>query len=256
MLSQGSDIMRVLLLGGTTEASQLAQALKTAQIDTVFSYAGRTNAPMAQPVPMRVGGFGGVAGLVDYIRTEKISHVVDATHPFAAQMSLNASHACNDLALPLLRLERPEWTPQAGDDWVSVPTIEAACDALPDAPTRIFLAIGRMHVDLFARRPQHHYLLRLVDTPLQTVALPNHTVVVARGPFDVSADTQLLQQHTITHVIAKNAGGIGAVAKVEAARALGLRMIMIARPDLPTGPIAPDAATVLRWLGHKAERGV
>lgn len=248
--------MRVLLLGGTTEAGELAKILQIAGIETVFSYAGRTNAPVAQPVPMRIGGFGGLAGLQEYLRRENISHVVDATHPFAAQMSLNAYRACDSLTVPLLRLERPAWTPQRRDDWVSVADIEAACDALPEAPTCVFLAIGRMHIDLFARRPQHHYLLRLVDAPAQPVGLPNHTLTIARGPFDVFADKRLLMDHNISHVVAKNAGGIGAVAKVEAARALGLRMIMIARPDLPDGPVANDIAAVMRWLDHSAERGV
>lgn len=248
--------MRVLLLGGTTEASALAKTLKAKGIETVFSYAGRTKAPFPQPVPMRVGGFGGVAGLQDYLRAEKITYVVDATHPFAAQMSLNAHNACHSLTIPLLRLERPAWTPQSGDDWISAADIEDACDALPDKPTRVFLAIGRMHVDLFARRPQHHYLLRLVDAPAHPIALPHHTAIIARGPFNISEDTQLLRDYNITHVVAKNAGGNGAVAKVEAARNLGLRMIMIARPELPDGSVASDSTAVMRWLTHCAERGV
>ncbi len=248
--------MRVLLLGGTTEASALAKALKTAEIETVFSYAGRTKTPVAQPIPMRVGGFGGVAGLQDYLHVEKITHVIDATHPFAAQMSMNAHNACHSLAVPLLRLERPAWTSQNDDDWASVSDIEAACDALPEDPARVFLAIGRMHVDLFARRPQHHYLLRLVDAPTHPFALPNHTTIIARGPFNVSEDAELLRDHNITHIVAKNAGGNGAVAKVEAARNLGLRMVMIARPELPDGPVAADSAAVMRWLAHNAERGV
>ncbi len=248
--------MRVLLLGGTTEASRLAKALKTSGIETIFSYAGRTNTPVQQPVPTRIGGFGGVAGLQDYLHTQNISHVVDATHPFAAQMSINAHRACEEIAIPLLRLERPAWAAQVGDDWTSVADIDAACDTLPDTPSCVFLAIGRMHVDLFARKPQHHYLLRLVDAPTLPVALPNHSIVVARGPFNTAADTQLLQDHAITHMVAKNAGGIGAIAKVTAARALGLRMIMIARPSLPQGPVASSSDAVLRWLNHDAERGV
>jgi precorrin-6A/cobalt-precorrin-6A reductase len=248
--------MRVLLLGGTTEASALAKTLKTAGIETVFSYAGRTKTPAVQPVAMRIGGFGGTAGLQDYLRAERITHVVDATHPFAAQMSLNAHNACERLDVPLVRLERPAWTPQRGDNWYPTTDIQAACDALPDEPARVFLAIGRMHVDLFARRPQHHYLLRLVDAPAHPIALPNHTAIIARGPFNVSEDTRLLQEHNITHVVAKNAGGMGAVAKIEAARNLGLRMIMITRPELPKGPVAADSAAVMRWLVHNAERGV
>lgn len=248
--------MRVLLLGGTTEASALAHALHSAGIETVFSYAGRTNAPGAQPVPVRVGGFGGVAGLLDYLMTEGISHVVDATHPFANTMAHNVHHACTARALPLMRLERPAWVAQNGDDWLSVPDIESICGALPDAPSRVFLAIGRMHVDQFARQPQHHYVLRLVDAPSAPIPLPEHTVIVARGPFDVATDTALMREHRIDFVVAKNAGGSGAVAKITAARALGLPVVMIERPARPDCAKAYDVGTVLRWLGHEAERGV
>lgn len=248
--------MRVLLLGGTTEASQLAQALKSAGIETVFSYAGRTNAPVVQPVPTRVGGFGGVAGLRAYLRREKITHVIDATHPFAAQMSTNAHFACTTQGQALIRLERPAWQPHSGDDWHDVATIEAACAALPDTPAHVFLAIGKMHIHKFAQKPQHHYLLRLVDAPQTPLPFPNATVVIARGPFDTADDTALMQAHGITHVVAKNAGGCGAVAKVEVARKLGIAMIMIARPFLPDTLIAPDIETVMRWLGHEALRGV
>lgn len=248
--------MRVLLLGGTTEASALAHALHSARIETVFSYAGRTNAPVTQPVPVRVGGFGGVAGLLDYLMTEGISHVVDATHPFASSMGHNAHQACTVRALPLMRLERPAWVAQNGDDWLSVPDIESICGALPDAPSRVFLAIGRMHVDQFARQPQHHYVLRLVDAPSAPIPLPEHTVIVARGPFDVAADTALMREHRIDFVVAKNAGGSGAVAKITAARTLGLPVVMIERPARPDCAKAYDIGAVLRWLGHEAERGV
>lgn len=248
--------MRILLLGGTTEASQLAKMLDLAGIDTVFSYAGRTNTPISQPVATRIGGFGGVDGLVRYLVSERISHVVDATHPFAAQMSLNAHHATERTRLPLVRLERPAWQPTHSDIWTDVPDIAAACDALPNEATQVFLAIGRMHIDQFARRPQHRYLLRLVDAPTTPIALPNHNIIVARGPFDTAQDTALLREHRITHVIAKNAGGSGAVAKIEAARALGLNLIMIARPDLPNRPVRARAKDIIEWLHHSAERGV
>lgn len=248
--------MRVLLLGGTTEASQLAQALHSAQIETVFSYAGRTNAPVSQPVAVRVGGFGGVDGLATYLENEGISHVVDATHPFANTMGQNAYQACSRTRVPLIRLARPAWRAQAGDHWTHVPDIASACAALPKPATRVFLAIGRMHVDQFAARPEHRYLLRLVDEPEAAIALPEHHVTIARGPFDVSGDIALMKDHRITHVVAKNAGGSGAVAKIDAARALGLRVIMIDRPLRPDVAETADIETVLAWLGHSAERGV
>lgn len=240
---------RILLLGGTTEASLLARALAGAGLDAVFSYAGRTAAPLAQPLPTRVGGFGGVAGLVAYLRAEGISHVVDATHPFAAQMTRNAVAACGIAGVPLLGFERPAWQAGEGDDWLAVPDLACAVAALPAAPARVFLAIGKQHLAGFAARPQHHYLLRLVDAP-GDVPLPRAEVVVARGPFTVEGDTALMQTHRITHVVAKNSGGSGARAKLDAARLLRLPVILIERPQVPARPVAASVAGVMAWLGH------
>ncbi|UWR22331.1 cobalt-precorrin-6A reductase [Sulfitobacter sp. S190] len=248
--------MRVLLLGGTTEASQLARLLKTADIETVFSYAGRTNTPIEQPVPVRVGGFGGEEGFDRYLAQAGITHVIDATHPFAATMAHTVHTVCTARTLPVLRLARAPWQPQAGDDWQSVPDIAAAIGALPDAPASVFLAIGRMHVDQFAAKPAHRYLLRLVDAPQHPPALPQHQIVVARGPFDVAGDRALMKAHGVTHLVAKNAGGTGAVAKITAARALAVRVIMIDRPYRPPVETVTSPEGVLVWLGHSADRGV
>lgn len=248
---------RILLLGGTTEASRLAQALADAGLPAVFSYAGRTEAPVAQPLPMRVGGFGGVEGLADYLTREGISHVVDATHPFAAQMSGNAIAACARTGTALIALERPAWAAHAGDDWTHVPDISAAVAALPDTPARVFLAIGKQTLAPFAAKRQHHYLLRLVDPPEGALPLPQTTVVIARGPFDAGADSDLMRAHGITHIVAKNAGGAGAEAKLTAARALHLPVILIDRPALPPRRVAATVEEVMRWLSHAGtERGV
>jgi len=248
---------RILLLGGTTEASRLARALADAGMDAVFSYAGRTEAPVAQPLPMRIGGFGGVAGLREYLAREGISHVVDATHPFAAQMSRNAIEACAASGTPLLTLERPAWRAGPGDDWQTVTDIEAAVAALPDTPARVFLAIGKQTLAPFAAKPQHHYLLRLVDPPEAALPLTQTSVVIARGPFDVETDTALLRAHAITHIVAKNAGGAGAEAKLIAARALHLPVILIDRPTLPARKVVATVPEVMGWLSHPAtDRGV
>lgn len=243
---------RTLILGGTTEASQLARAMLGR--DAVFSYAGRTEAPVAQPLPTRIGGFGGVDGLAAYLRAENITAVVDATHPFAAQMSRNAIDACTLSGVPLLALQRPAWTAQAGDIWQNVASIDTAIDALPDAPACVFLAIGKQNLAGFAAKP-HHYLLRLVDRP-ESPPLPDCTVVLARGPFDVEGDKALLLQHNITHIVAKNAGGAGAAAKLTAARDLGLPVILIDRPDLPERQVMATVEDVMTWLDHIADRGV
>jgi precorrin-6A/cobalt-precorrin-6A reductase len=247
--------MRLLLLGGTTEASSLAMALAKQGIDAVFSYAGRTAQPVAQPLPMRIGGFGGVAGLMGYVRAEGITHIIDATHPFAAQMSRNAVEASQRCAVPLLALERAAWAAGPGDDWLHVADIAGAVAALPRAPAQIFLAIGKQNLEPFAAKPQHHYLLRLVDPP-GILPLPKATAVISRGPFDVAGDTALMQAHAITHIVAKNAGGSGAEAKLIAARALGLTVILVDRPGLPPRQVVASVAEVMAWLGHSAERGV
>lgn len=249
------------MLGGTTEASQLARALADARVDAIFSYAGRTESPVAQPLPTRVGGFGGVAGLQAWLQAQRITHVVDATHPFAAQMSGNAVQACAAARVPLLAFERPAWRAQAGDQWQCVSDIDGAVAALPQLPARIFLAIGRQHLLPFARCAQHHYLLRLVDA-MPELPLPHAQVVIARGPFTVEGDRALLQEHGITHVVAKNSGGSGAQPKLEAARNLGVPVILINRPTLPERRTAATVAQVMAWLGGNhvetgdPERGV
>lgn len=250
------------MLGGTTEASRLAQALADAQVDAIFSYAGRTESPLPQPLPVRVGGFGGVDGLCAWLQEQRISHVVDATHPFAAQMSRNAVAACAATGTPLLALERSAWQARAGDHWQQVPDMESAVGALPDTAARVFLAIGRQHVAPFLVQPQHWFLLRLVDASLELPPERGH-IVLARGPFTEAADTALLQQHRITHVVAKNSGGSGAEAKLRAARALGLPVILINRPAAPPRPTVARVDEVLQWIagphgstGVVAERGV
>jgi precorrin-6A/cobalt-precorrin-6A reductase len=248
IVNQGSAMTRILLLGGTTEANLMAAAIAKAGLAGVYSYAGRTEAPMGQPIHMRVGGFGGVEGLRVYLVTEGISHVIDATHPFAAQMSTNAVAACKAEGIPLIALERAPWTPGEGDRWTPVRDIAAAVAALEGPAMRVFLAIGRQHIDAFAAQPQHQYLLRLVDAPTGTLPLPQAKVVVARGPFDVAGDTALMQGHETEIVVAKNAGGKGAVAKIAAARALGLPVVMIDRPMIPSRRVAHNVAGVMAWL--------
>lgn len=226
-------------------------------IPAVFSYAGRTHAPRAQPIPTRVGGFGGAAGLARYMQAEHITHLIDATHPFAAQMSRNAVEAAAQADVPVLAFERPAWEPQPKDRWISVADIPAAVAALPTAPARIFLAIGRQHLVDFAERPEHHYLLRLVDAP-ERLPLPGADVIIATGPFSEAGDRALLQRHGIDLIVAKNAGGVGARAKLDAARALGLPVILINRPMAPDRPVAGTVEQVMAWLQgrHVLLRGV
>ncbi|WP_440979307.1 cobalt-precorrin-6A reductase [Sphingomonas pseudosanguinis] len=245
----------ILLLGGTTEASALATALAARGERAVLSYAGRTEHPRAQAIPTRVGGFGGVEGLANYLTREGVTHLVDATHPFAARISANAIAAAERAGVKLLALTRPEWVDGPGDRWTRVADTEQAVAALGHDPARVFLALGRQTIGDFAGVPQHFYLLRFVD-PAEPSALPHHRLVVDRGPFTLASELALLHEQRIDIVVAKNAGGSGARAKLDAARELGLPVVMIDRPFIPPRPQVSSVAAVLDWLDHGVVRGV
>lgn len=247
----------LLILGGTTEATALARRVAEAGIAGTVSFAGRVERPVRQPLPQRVGGFGGVEGLVEYLETHRITHVIDATHPFAAQMSRNAIMACEQADIPLVALTRPAWTEEAGDRWQRVSDTTGAVAALGGPRKRVMLAIGRMHLADFAPNPQHFYLLRLVDPPKGPLPLPETEAIIARGPYSAEADAALMERYGIEIVVSKNAGGTGAYAKIEAARRLGLPVIMIDRPAIPPRQEVATPQEVMDWLVHAGtERGV
>jgi precorrin-6A/cobalt-precorrin-6A reductase len=260
MTSSPSRQQRVLILGGTADANRLATALAGApDIRAVLSYAGRTRNPLPPAIAWRVGGFGGIAGFVDYLRAEKFDRVIDATHPFAAQMSANAITACETAGVPLLALERAPWQRSPGDRWIEVDDVTAAAQALGPEARHVFLGIGRQHLQAFAAHQQHRYLIRLVDPPCDPLPLPNVEVIVARGPFDYAGDRAMLEAFRADIVVARNAGGNAAVAKIEAARDLALPVVMIRRPFIPPRKTVEMVAEVLRWLGQDqspADRGV
>lgn len=250
MINQGSLFMphNLLILGGTTEASALAEYISKTDVKATISYAGRVERVRPQPIEKRIGGFGGIAGLVAYLKSANITHVVDATHPFASQMSHNAIAACAQANIPLVALTRPAWQAQEADQWHEVPNLAAAADALPQENRRIMLAIGRMHLDQFYHKPDHFYLLRLVDAPAIEPAFPDKVIEVSRGPFTAENDTALMRHHKIDMVVAKNAGGKGAYAKIAAARALGIEVIMITRPAITGRDEVASSEAVHQWL--------
>ena len=259
MDNQGKSDMtpNLLILGGTLEATALCARLAELDATATLSLAGRVARPKRQPLPVRIGGFGGIAGLKTFLQETGTTHVVDATHPFASQMSVHAIAACKALGLPLIALTRPPWTEQPGDTWQRVPDIASAVAALNRPAARVMLALGRMHIAAFSPNPQHHYLLRLVDPPDQVLPFPNATTIVDRGPFSVAGDRALMAAHRIDLVVSKNSGGTGAVAKIEATRALGLPVIMIDRPAIPEREEAASVETTLKWLqAHGADLGV
>lgn len=241
-------------MGGTADASLLAAEIARAGIDAIYSYGGRTRAPADQPLPTRIGGFGGASGLADYIRREAITHVIDATHPFAAEMSRNAVAACAETATPLIALERAPWIKASADNWIEVVNVNAAVAALPDAPANVFLAIGRQHIAPFATKSQHAYTLRFVDPPESPLPFAAD-VIVSRGPFTLDGELKMLRMRGIASIVARNSGGDGARAKIDAARMLGLPVIMISRPSLPERLRVESVTEVMQWLGHSTRLG-
>ncbi len=239
------------------QATRLCHRLSELGVQGTVSFAGRVERPVPQPLPKRIGGFGGVDGLVTYMKAEKITHLVDATHPFATQMSANAVAACASADVPLIAFTRAPWTPHAKDNWISVPDTAGAVAALDRPASRIMLAVGRMTLPAFEANPQHFYLLRLVDPPKTTPGFPEHHVIVARGPFTVDGDLALMREYGIELVVSKNSGGTGGVAKIDAARKLGLPVVMIERPALPDRREAYDLEEVVHWMTHaSADLGV
>ncbi|MBL3675017.1 cobalt-precorrin-6A reductase [Paracoccus sp. KCTC 42845] len=248
MIDSHSAIPPTLILGGTTEASHLAQAMADAGLPAILSYAGRVASPRTHPVPVRSGGFGGAEGLAAFLKTNGIGQVVDATHPFAARISGNAALACAAAGVPLCALERAPWIAEASDDWTHVPDIEGAVAALDGPAKRVFLAIGRQHLAGFAHLGQHRFLARMVDAPAADFPLLGAEVIVKRGPFKVEDDMDLMRVHGTELLVAKNAGGAGAEAKILAARALAVPVIMIDRPELPDRPLRRTVTEVMDWL--------
>jgi precorrin-6A/cobalt-precorrin-6A reductase len=237
---------RVLVLGGTGEARRLAEALVAEGVDVVSSLAGRVADPVLPAGEVRVGGFGGAAGLAAWLEAGPVAAVVDATHPFAETMTTSAAEACARTGHPLLRLHRPGWTEQPGDDWRWVDSLEEAAAAVAGF-AHVFVTTGRTGLRAFAGLTQE-VLVRSVDPPEPPLP-PRTTVVLERGPFSVDDELALLREHAVDVVVTKDSGGHMTEAKLVAARALGVPVVLVRRPALP--PRVPAVATVdeaLAWL--------
>lgn len=249
----------MLILGGTTEARSLAACLAgRADLAATLSLAGRTQRPLEQPVPVRLGGFGGAEGLADHLRRNRIDLLVDATHPFAARISANAVRAAEAAEVRLLVLRRPAWTPQDGDRWTEASSVTAAVGLLGSAPRRVFAALGRQELAPLERAPQHFWLLRSVDPVLPPLAVPQAEYLLGRGPFDAAAEEGLLRDNRIDAVLCKNSGGEASHGKIAAARALGLAVFMVTRPAGGASAVG-SIEEILSLIGHRAsvpvERG-
>lgn len=244
---------KILILGGTTEARLLAGRLATrAHLDVTLSLAGRTRDPAPQPVPVRTGGFGGAEGLAKFLSERTIDLLIDATHPYAARMSHNAARASTLAGVPAFALRRPPWTAVAGDRWQVVAGAGEAVAALGATPRGVFLALGRQEIAPFEQAPWHRYVIRSVDPIEPPPALPDVTCILARGPFAEADELALLKHHRIDTLVAKNSGGAATYGKIAAARALGIGVILFARPDTPDMRAVGGIEAALALVDHFA----
>ena len=229
----------------------LAQDLAArADLEVMLSLAGRTVAPARQPVPVRSGGFGGAAGLADYVLKQRLDILIDATHPYASGISANAWAAAQMSSVRFVALRRPPWVAVAGDRWTEVDNVRDAVRALGEKPRRIFVALGRNELAPLVEAPQHFYLIRSVDPVDPPLRLPQATYVTGRGPFAEADEQALIRAHGIEAVIAKNSGGGVTYGKIAAARALGVAVIMLRRPPLPDAPSVATVEEAIAWLDH------
>ncbi|HEY8577909.1 MAG TPA: cobalt-precorrin-6A reductase [Devosia sp.] len=220
--------MKILILGGTTEARALANRLVALGHDVTTSLAGRTQDPLLPQGNLRMGGFGGVQGLAAYLLGAQIEQLVDATHPFAGQMSRNAVAAAEAANISLLRLVRPAWEPALGDAWIYTQGTAEAAAALP-ADACVLLTTGHAGLEHFLERGDCRFLVRIIEAP--AAALPAHArLLQIRPPFHLLDELALMEREAITHLVTKNSGGTQTASKLEAARRLGVKVIMIARP--------------------------
>ncbi|MFE5331152.1 cobalt-precorrin-6A reductase [Embleya sp. NPDC056575] len=245
----------LLVLGGTSDARTLAALVAdTPGLRVVSSLAGRTRAPVLPVGESRVGGFGGIPGLVAWLRDRDVAGVVDATHPFAARISAHAVAACAEVGVPLLRLQRPGWTAVPGDDWHPVDSAEHAARVLPGLARRVFLTTGRLETAPYAHLDHLWFLLRSVEPP--TGALPRACeVLLARGPFTVEDEIALMRDRRVEAIVTKDSGGTQTAAKLTAARELGLPVVLIRRPEATAPEQVADAASAARWVLARAAVG-
>jgi len=239
---------KILILGGTAEGVGVTKVVSEfSGMEPVYSLAGATKSPNLPNCRTRVGGFGGADGLSRYLKQEKIDGLVDATHPYASQMANHATLACEESNIPRIKLLRPAWTPVPGDDWHGVENAVEAAKLIPEIAKRVFLATGHKDLPTFEALSENWFLVRLVDAPKAEISLHKHQLILGRGPFDLEAETQLLRTHKIDAVISKNSGG-STYAKIEAARNLGLPVIMIDRPKPPKGIVVDSLDDIKNWF--------
>lgn len=244
--------LRVLLLAGTGEARHIAFALsRNSRIVTMAALARAGRRPMPLGIPTRIGGWGGRDGFRRWLDQNRITGIIDATHPFASDISARAADVSRELGIDYLQFLRPSWRPTAGDNWVFLNAEEEAADHIEDGAT-VFLATGRKRLAAFSALATQELICRVIETPVGPFPLHNGRFILHRPPFSVEQEAAMFRALGIDWIVARNSGGSGSRAKIDAARELGLRVAMIRRPPQPEAARAETLSEVLAWVGRRA----
>lgn len=247
---------KILLLGGTIGARQIAEAIANSlDVDATVSLSGATTTRQDYALPMRVGGFGGADGLRQYLVDNQIDLIVDATHPYAAQMSRNAVVVSTQAGIPLVVFDRPAWEPVAGDKWTMAPDVDWVLKRLERLrPRNVFLPLGRKEIHRFEAVPKHNYLIRSIEAFYPPLNLPHATHIRSQPPYDKADEVDLMKRRRIDLMVVKNSGGASNYPKIAAARELGIRVVMIRRPALavasPCRSVCETVATIAEFVRH------
>ena len=257
MSEAGTGTTRLLILGGTGEAAALARGAMARfgdHIEVTTALAGRTRRPGPIPGHVRIGGFGGAAGLADYLLAQRIDRLIDATHPFATAISTSARLACDKMRVPRLILSRPPWLRHPLDRWIEVDTVEAAAQIVGRVGRRALLTVGAGEIAAFAPANTVRFLVRMIDPPRAPLPLRFYEIVLGRGPFALNEERHLMQRNAIDVLVCKASGGAVTEAKLAAARELSLPVIMVRRPPAERGLSVDTVEDALDWLAGLDER--
>lgn len=239
--------MKVLLLAGTGEAKRIAWGLADTSVKVIASLAGATRHPEPLPVPTRIGGFGGEDGFRAFLADEGITAVLDATHPFAERITDRSARVCKDIGMPYCHVLRAGWTAEIADRWVNIAGPQDAAQHIPEDGV-VFLATGRQTLGDYANLEGRRVLARMIDPPTAPFPFEGGEFVIGRPPFSVKSETALFEALGVTHLVVKNAGGQGGRAKLDAARALGLPVLMLDRPAMPDAVRVETVQDALLWV--------
>lgn len=243
----------ILVLGGTAEARELAAALHVGGVRVISSLAGRVSSPRLPEGESRIGGFGGPDALARWLVDNDTTAVINATHPFAQRISASAGQACPQAGVPLLRLERPGWSERHGDRWHWVQDLDEAAAVIPNGG-RVLLTTGRQGLSAFAQCDDAWFLIRCVDPPRPPLPR-HHNLLLDRGPYVLDGELALINEHRIDLLVTKDSGGPHTVAKLDAARARGLPVIVVRRPARFDVPTVTTVGAALAWAHEHAHPG-